>query len=247
MITQRRRRTAASRARGSSAAGRRRSDARRAHTQSAAYQCARRHRFSPNGLRGRLAYPRRSPGASPPATAHSAYLHLRSRSMARECRTVSTTWDAWADLTRFLEGARIAFARERTLWESLELADRDQARVRVPVGKGWYTASLDQHTRAVSDEETLYASVLIHSYALAESAAADALSQPRVSGGIEGWVRTCSTSAGRRGARCREGKLGRSRGQPFATPSPMEQERSTPRTPGDCLALESLADQPAAS
>lgn len=94
------------------------------------------------------------------------------------------------------------------MWETLELADRDQARVRVPVGKGWYTARLDQHMRAVSDEETLYASVLIHSYALVESAAADALSQPRVSGGIEGWGQNLLDLSGKAWSDVQGGKAG---------------------------------------
>lgn len=33
-------------------------------------------------------------------------------------------WDSWGALTRFLESARIALARERDLWTSLELDKR---------------------------------------------------------------------------------------------------------------------------
>jgi hypothetical protein len=102
---------------------------------------------------------------------------------------MSSLWDSWAELTRFLESARLAFARERTLWASLELANRERAKlkVKVKVGDGWYTARLDQHVQAVADEEMLYASVLIHSYALAESAAIDALGLDRAPRGIEHW------------------------------------------------------------
>ncbi|MEO5663519.1 MAG: hypothetical protein ABIR39_09555 [Nocardioides sp.] len=102
---------------------------------------------------------------------------------------MSDVWDSWAELTRFLESARLAFARERNLWQSLELADPDQASIRVRSGGGWYKARLDQHVDAVNDEITLYASVLIHSYALMESAAAEALSMNRVKGGVSGWGR----------------------------------------------------------
>jgi hypothetical protein len=100
---------------------------------------------------------------------------------------MSSLWDTWVELTRFLESARLAFARESALWESLELANREQAKLKVKVGSGWYKARLDQHVQAVRDEEMLYASVLIHSYALAESAAIDSLGLVRASGGIETW------------------------------------------------------------
>lgn len=100
---------------------------------------------------------------------------------------MSNLWDSWADLTRFLESARLAFARERNLWDSLELADRDKAVIKVRAGGGRFRARLDQHVNAVRDETTLYASVLLHSYALMDSAAADALNVDRVQGGIESW------------------------------------------------------------
>ena len=100
---------------------------------------------------------------------------------------MSSLWDSWAELTRFLESARLAFARERALWGSLELANREQAKLKVKVGDGWYMTRLDQHVQAVADEEILYASVLIHSYALAESAAIDALGLDRAPRGIEHW------------------------------------------------------------
>lgn len=76
---------------------------------------------------------------------------------------MSNLWSAWADLTRFLESARLAFARERALWESLELANRDKAKIAVQTGgRGLYKVRLDQHTQAAHDPITLYASVLIH-------------------------------------------------------------------------------------
>jgi hypothetical protein len=102
---------------------------------------------------------------------------------------MSDIWDSWAGLTRFLESARLAFARERNLWHSLELAEPDDVSIKVRSGTGWYKARLDQHIDAVNDEVTLYASVLIHSYALMEAAAADALMSDRVKGGVGGWGR----------------------------------------------------------
>lgn len=121
---------------------------------------------------------------------------------------MSTLWDTWAELTRFLESARLAFARERALWQSLELANRDQARLKVRVGNGWYKARLDQHVEAVLDEEMLYASVLIHSYALAESAAIDALGLERAQGGIEVWGGQLLAGAGSSWAAIRDGEAG---------------------------------------
>lgn len=121
---------------------------------------------------------------------------------------MSTVWETWAELTRFLESARLAFARERTLWQSLELANREGARLKVRVGKGWYKTRLDQHVQAVLNEEILYASVLIHSYALAESAAMDALALNRAPGGIEEWGCRLLTQAGAEWANVRDGEAG---------------------------------------
>ena len=121
---------------------------------------------------------------------------------------MSSLWDSWAELTRFLESARLAFARERALWESLELANREQAKLKVKVGGGWYKARLDQHVQAVADEEMLYASVLIHSYALAESAAIDALGLDRAPRGIEYWGAQLLLRAGSDWAAVKDGESG---------------------------------------
>lgn len=97
-------------------------------------------------------------------------------------------YDEWGRITRFLESARLAFARERGLWASLEIRDSDAVQLAAPAGQGEYRVSLDRHIAAVSDEETLLASVLVHSYALAESAASDRLGiDSREFGGIEDW------------------------------------------------------------
>jgi hypothetical protein len=97
-------------------------------------------------------------------------------------------WDEWGRLTRFLESARLAFARERSLWASLELCSAEDIKLSAASAHGTYRVALNQHLAAVSDEETLLASVLIHSYALAESAAARRLGgEARDYGGIEDW------------------------------------------------------------
>jgi hypothetical protein len=91
-------------------------------------------------------------------------------------------------LTRFLESARIALARERDLWTSLELDKRGDIRIKAPLGKGTYNVTLDQHLMAIQDEQTLLRSVLVHSYALAESAAMNHLGlDARSVWGVEDW------------------------------------------------------------
>lgn len=101
-----------------------------------------------------------------------------------------TVWDEWGALTRYLESARLAFARESRLWHSLELSDRDSVTITAPRGTyGRYEVRLEQHLDAVDDEATLHASVLIHSYALAEATACDMLGiDSRAAGGIEAWA-----------------------------------------------------------
>lgn len=97
-------------------------------------------------------------------------------------------WDEWGRITRFLESARLAFARERNLWASLELGDDRDVQLSASAGDGVYKVGLHQHLAAIEDEQTLLASVLIHSYALAESAAASHLSvDSRDFRGIEDW------------------------------------------------------------
>lgn len=97
-------------------------------------------------------------------------------------------YDEWGRLTRFLESSRLAFARERNLWASLGINEPEQVRISVPAHQGRYNVALSQHIDAVDDAETLHGSVLVHSYALAESAAADRLATcARSFHGIEDW------------------------------------------------------------
>lgn len=95
-------------------------------------------------------------------------------------------WDEWTRITRFLKGARLAFDREASLWASLQISGPVLLSVSGPKGK--YEVDLADHLASVEDEETLYASVLIHSYAVAEAAASDQLSiSASEFGGIEDW------------------------------------------------------------
>lgn len=123
---------------------------------------------------------------------------------------MSTVWDEWGALTRFLESARLAFARERNLWRSLELADRQAATITSPTrDQGRYEVSLSQHVAAVEDEVTLYASVLIHSYALVEATACDKLGiDSRSAGGIEGWGKQLLDANGRDWSDVHDGRAG---------------------------------------
>ena len=99
-----------------------------------------------------------------------------------------SVWTEWAAVTRFMESARMAFARERNLWHSLEIADRSEVMVSTSTGLGTYAVSLDDHIQTVEDESLLFGSVLIHSYALTEAAAARFLAvNSRDLNGIEVW------------------------------------------------------------
>jgi len=103
-------------------------------------------------------------------------------------RVLAPVWIEWGRLTRFLESARLAFAREHNLWTSLELRSADAVKVSAAADHGTHKVSLKGHLDAVRDKETPLASVLIHSYALAENAAAARLcGDARDFGGIEDW------------------------------------------------------------
>lgn len=68
---------------------------------------------------------------------------------------------------------------------------------------------LQQHLDAVRDEEMLLASVLIHSYALAETAAAERLGgDARDFGGIEDWGRRLLATTGSTWGALKEGVAG---------------------------------------
>ena len=110
---------------------------------------------------------------------------------------LAPVWREWRRLTRFLESARLVFARESNLWTSLELRSADEVKLSAATPYGTYKVGLQQHLESVRDEEILLASVLIHSYALAETAAAERLGgDARDFGGIEDWGTRLLASAG---------------------------------------------------
>jgi hypothetical protein len=110
---------------------------------------------------------------------------------------LSPVWSEWDRLTRFLESARLAFAREHNLWTSLELRSSEDVKLSAATAHGSYKVSLTKHLAAMRDQEILLASVLIHSYALAETAAVERLGgDARYFGGIEDWGRELLATTG---------------------------------------------------
>jgi hypothetical protein len=107
--------------------------------------------------------------------------------------------DEWARLTRFLESARVAFGREQQLWTTLGIQNAAQVEIAAPASQGKkYRVELRQHIEALAEPEMLYASVLVHSYALAETAAAEKLGvSVRALSAIEDWGTRLLTAAGK--------------------------------------------------
>lgn len=98
-------------------------------------------------------------------------------------------YSEWARLTRFVESGRLAFAHERERAQALQVDSSPAPRIKVSKpGGGEYRMSLARHLQALEDEHTFHAAVLVHSYALLESAAAAwlQLDQRRI-GPIEDW------------------------------------------------------------
>lgn len=99
-------------------------------------------------------------------------------------------WDEWKRITRFLESARIAFAREEVLWRTLEVGDRKSLLLTTSEGKSRYSVKLDDHLRTIRDHDVLFALVLGATYALAESYGRlklDLSDDDDLSGGVEAW------------------------------------------------------------
>ena len=96
-------------------------------------------------------------------------------------------WSEWGRLTRFLESARIALARESDLWGSVEVTDSASVSIRSNQEGMTYQASLEQHRQAAADSWLLHASILLSYYALAEGAAAEkqGIDDAAAIGGIE--------------------------------------------------------------
>ena len=120
-----------------------------------------------------------------------------------------TLWAEWKRITRFLNSTQIALARERLLWESLELDRAADTRLHVPADKGEYVVRLDEHLDSLGTLTTLHAAVLIQSYAVAEAAACDRLGRDqRAAGGIEDWGQALLAANGQSWAQVHGGLAG---------------------------------------
>lgn len=119
-------------------------------------------------------------------------------------------WNEWGRLTRFLESARISFQRESKLWQSLELERPEDIKVHVNDELSYYAVTLEQHCQAVNDHWLLFGLVLVGTYALAESAAAEKLGVATVTdvGGVEAWGQRLLDANGSRWQDVMDGKSG---------------------------------------
>ena len=104
--------------------------------------------------------------------------------------SVNQVWARYGELTRFLESARIALERERSLWASAEFVAADSIQIKSSAvgGAGTYKVRIDQHLEAVGDAEPLCGLVLLGTCAAAEELARIALGVDRLPpGGVEVW------------------------------------------------------------
>jgi hypothetical protein len=110
----------------------------------------------------------------------------------------AVVWAEWSRITNFLESARISFARERQLWMSLKIVGAEDVRFRSHAeGATTHRVGIADHLAAIAAEDVLHASVLIHTYAIAEAVAAQRLDKDqRALGGIEDWGTQLLVAAG---------------------------------------------------
>lgn len=103
-------------------------------------------------------------------------------------RSRSTMWENWKKGTRFFRSARIAFEREKNLWDNIELKEPESSQVHDEEGGSSYSVSVSEHVEVMRDLDLLYTAVLIYSYSIVESEAADQLGEEIADlGGIEDW------------------------------------------------------------
>lgn len=107
-------------------------------------------------------------------------------------------WDEWASITRFLESSRMTLLPAAMRWEELLKLNPVAANLEFEAQGTVYRVSLDQHISALRNMRPLYASALLHYYALAEAAAADSLDREDMVGcnGIEDWAEQLMSAAG---------------------------------------------------
>jgi hypothetical protein len=76
-------------------------------------------------------------------------MHRRVSEVERQ--PAISPYDEWGPLTRFLESARLTFARERDMWASLGIDDPEHVRISVPADRGRYNVALNKHIDAVDE------------------------------------------------------------------------------------------------
>jgi hypothetical protein len=171
-------------------------------------QSARRRRANASAEQRQSATTRLAPkGPVTPALSRADTLRVEKLRVVSEMPVpAGSPWDEWDRLTRFLESARIAFARERDYWTSTRIEGAAHGRISAP--EGHYKVTPRRHIDAINDAETLHGFVLVHSYALAESAAAQKLEDPRSFGGIEDWGARLLDANGRDWSDVKDGLAG---------------------------------------
>jgi len=103
----------------------------------------------------------------------------------------------------------VAFARERSLWSTLEIARPGEVEISSAGASRRYRVRLEQHLAAVDDHQMLHASVLVHSYAVAEAAAGERLGlDSRELGPIEDWGTELLARGGRGWDDVKDGSAG---------------------------------------
>jgi len=103
---------------------------------------------------------------------------------------IANIWDAWKQITRFLESARIAFGREEVLWASLEVQEKDRLSLVSAKGPSTYSILLSDHLSTLRDDRVLLSLVVGASYGLLEAYGRLKVGvgdDDGLSGGIESW------------------------------------------------------------
>lgn len=117
-------------------------------------------------------------------------------------------FDEWGELTKVFFSTKIAIDREAALWNSVEIAKREDVGLEAVRGERKYSVHLIDHVRVLSDDHSLCALVLSLSYALLEAHAREQLNTPELKGGIEAWAKQLLDAHGRDWAVVFGGKQG---------------------------------------
>lgn len=103
---------------------------------------------------------------------------------------IEEIWYEWKRLTRFLECSKIAFQRELSIWNSLEVPDLMELKLVTSNGVSQFKLPASDHIETLQDEDLLNFIVLTYSYSLCEGYARVKLGlgeSDRLNSGIEKW------------------------------------------------------------